>query len=75
MTVYLLKPGELTLKGGNRKVFEKILRRNLASLLKGSGAQLIMKEGRSFVHAPADSEAAVEDALGHLMGISGWAKT
>jgi thiamine biosynthesis protein ThiI len=34
-----------------------------------------MQEGRSFVHASADSEAAVEDALGRLMGISGWAKT
>jgi thiamine biosynthesis protein ThiI len=72
---YLIKPGELVLKGGNRKAFEKILRRNLSQLLKGSGAQLMMKQGRSYVHAPLDSEAKVEDALSHLMGISGWART
>ncbi|MDR0312547.1 MAG: tRNA 4-thiouridine(8) synthase ThiI [Treponema sp.] len=75
MTVYLIKPGELVLKGGNRKAFEKILRRNLSSLLKGSGAQLMMKQGRSYIHAPVESEALVEDALSRLMGISGWAKT
>ena len=36
MAVYLLKPGELALKGGNRKEFESILRRNLAAMLRGS---------------------------------------
>ena len=76
MTVsYLIKPGELTLKGGNRKEFENILFRNLALLLKGSGAQLVSGNGRYFVHCPSGMEEKVEDSLDRLMGISGWAKT
>jgi thiamine biosynthesis protein ThiI len=74
MTTYLLKPGELTLKGGNRKYFENILRNNLASLLKGSGAKIVTGNGRLFVNCPEDMEERAEDSLDRLMGISGWAK-
>jgi thiamine biosynthesis protein ThiI len=31
--------------------------------------------GRFFVHCPPDAASRVEDALDHLFGISGWAKT
>jgi len=75
MATYLLKPGELTLKGGNRKFFENVLRKNLASLLKGTNAKIITGNGRLFLHCPDGMEGEVEDALGRLMGISGWAKT
>jgi len=75
MATYLLKPGELTLKGGNRKSFENVLRNNLASLLKGFGAKIVTGNGRLFVSCPDGMEGKVEDALGRLMGISGWAKT
>jgi thiamine biosynthesis protein ThiI len=75
MTAYLIKPGELTLKGGNRKSFENILRKNLASLLKGTGAKIVTGNGRLFVRCPDGVEAKVEDSLDRLMGISGWAKT
>ena len=75
MTTYLIKLGELTLKGGNRRAFENILRKNLAALLKGSGAQINTKNGRFYVSCPEGAEAKAEDALDHLMGISGWAKT
>ncbi|MCL2381960.1 MAG: tRNA 4-thiouridine(8) synthase ThiI [Treponema sp.] len=74
-TTYLLKLGELTLKGGNRRLFETALRKNLASLLKGSGASIDMRDGRFFVHCPESAQAKTEDALGRLMGIAGWAKT
>ena len=77
MTVssYLIKPGELTLKGGNRRGFEKILRKNLADLLKGTGASIFVRSGRYFVDCPDGMEGKTEDALGRLIGISGWAKT
>ena len=75
MTTYLIKPGELTLKGGNRKGFENILRKNLAALLKGSGAQIVSSRGRFYVLCPEDGEEKAEDSLGHLIGISAWAKT
>ena len=76
MTInYLIKPGELTLKGGNRKAFEKILVANLSSMLKGSGIKTITANGRFFLHCPEGCEERAEDALGRLIGIAGWAKT
>jgi thiamine biosynthesis protein ThiI len=72
---YLLKPGELTLKGGNRESFERVLRRNLARMLQSTGARIEMTAGRFYVHCPAEDSAVVEGALDRLMGIAGWAKT
>jgi thiamine biosynthesis protein ThiI len=70
---YLLKIGELTLKGGNRSFFEKTLRGNLAVMLKGSGAHITAADGRLYVHCMAEAAASVEDALSRLAGITGWA--
>ncbi|MDR3325523.1 MAG: tRNA 4-thiouridine(8) synthase ThiI [Spirochaetaceae bacterium] len=74
---YLVKLGELSLKGGNKAGFEKILARNVAAALRGSGAQLTTHDGRFYITCkePASAEAAerIEDALAHLPGITGWA--
>jgi thiamine biosynthesis protein ThiI len=75
MNTYLLKLGELTLKGGNRRVFERILRRNLESLIRGTGARVVAANGRFYLYSPEGTEARIEDALDHLLGISGWAQT
>ena len=75
MTIYLVKPSELVLKGGNRKSFEKILCRNLSAMLKGTGAQISAHSGRYYVRCPGDMEERAEEALNNLIGISGWAKT
>ena len=76
---WLLKPGELTLKGGNRPGFERVLRRNIAARLKGTGAELAAGSGRWYVRAPygADENTArnIEAALEKIVGISGWART
>ncbi|MCL2093102.1 MAG: tRNA 4-thiouridine(8) synthase ThiI [Treponema sp.] len=74
-SLYLLKPGELTLKGGNRPFFERLLQKNLAAMLKGSGAQIRMTRGRFYLHCPPEAEAQAEEALSRLFGIAGWAKT
>jgi thiamine biosynthesis protein ThiI len=78
--IYILKPGELSLKGGNRKSFERILLRNLRRLLalrglEGSGERVEGGGGRFFVHCPREAAPLTEDALDHLFGISGWART
>ena len=70
---YLLKIGELTLKGGNRPYFEKTLRSNLSTMLKGSGAHITAADGRLYVHCAEEAAASVEDALNRLAGITGWA--
>ncbi|MDR1390709.1 MAG: tRNA 4-thiouridine(8) synthase ThiI [Treponema sp.] len=86
MGVWLLKPGELTLKGGNRSNFEKILRANINTMLRATvtGARLRMGSGRFYIsleipeHEMEQYEAraaALEEVLSHVMGISGWAKT
>jgi thiamine biosynthesis protein ThiI len=75
MILYLIKPGELTLKGGNRKGFENILRRNLSAMLKGTGAQVTNANGRFFLRCDEGVSEKAEDALDRLMGISGWART
>jgi thiamine biosynthesis protein ThiI len=72
---YLLKLGELTLKGENRGGFERVLRRNARSMLKGTGAQLVATDGRYFIHASERASENIEFALDHLFGITGWAKT
>ncbi|GMO46778.1 MAG: tRNA 4-thiouridine(8) synthase ThiI [Termitinemataceae bacterium] len=72
--LYLLKIGELILKGGNRKEFERILRRNLATMLKGSGAQINDTNGRIYVRCGEDVITKVEDVLNHLCGITAYAR-
>ncbi|MDR2842248.1 MAG: tRNA 4-thiouridine(8) synthase ThiI [Spirochaetaceae bacterium] len=73
-SLYLLKTGELALKGGNKSDFVKILNRNLVTMLKTSGAQTNNTDGRIYVHCMQESETYVEDVLNHLCGITGWAK-
>ncbi|MDR2343548.1 MAG: tRNA 4-thiouridine(8) synthase ThiI [Spirochaetaceae bacterium] len=72
--LYLLKPGELMLKGGNRGTFVKILIGNLAAMLRGTGAFITRTEGRLYVNCPLEKQAACEDALSRLAGLSGWAR-
>lgn len=71
---YLGKVGELTLKGGNIHVFEKQLVNNLRLALEAADAKVRILSGRLYVRCAPDSCAAVEYALDHLLGITGWAK-
>jgi thiamine biosynthesis protein ThiI len=73
--IWLLKPAELTLKGGNRKSFEIVLKRNLQRMLEGVAAKIVITNGRFFLRAPEADREKVERVLSHLAGIAGWAKT
>ncbi|MDR2073532.1 MAG: tRNA 4-thiouridine(8) synthase ThiI [Spirochaetaceae bacterium] len=72
---FLLKPGELTLKGGNRGDFEQVLKRNLSTLLQSAACRVRIRDGRFFLHCPREISGQAEDALDRLFGIAGWAKT
>jgi thiamine biosynthesis protein ThiI len=72
--LYLLKPGELMLKGGNRDSFFRVLVSNLSVMLRGTGASVNKTDGRLYVNCPSESEAACEDVFSRLAGITGWAK-
>ncbi len=74
MTTYLLKPGELTLKSGNREEFENYLKRNLSAMLRGTHAVMNASRSRFFVHCDDDQRPAVENVLDRLVGITGYAQ-
>ncbi|HZK20455.1 MAG TPA: tRNA uracil 4-sulfurtransferase ThiI [Treponemataceae bacterium] len=77
---YLVKLGELTLKASNKRSFEKRLMQNLRrSLQSKKGIQITLRAGRMYVEfekeEPDTISPAVEFALNHLVGISGWGRT
>ncbi|MBO6177395.1 MAG: tRNA 4-thiouridine(8) synthase ThiI [Treponema sp.] len=72
--MYLGKLGELTLKGSNVKVFEKQLLTNVKFALSGLPAKMWLSSGRLYIACKEECCAAVEYALDHLIGITGWAK-
>jgi tRNA uracil 4-sulfurtransferase len=72
--VYLVKIGELTLKSGNIKDFEQRLLQNVQLMLEGYRARVQLRAGRMTVEGPEESAGAIERALDHTIGITGWAK-
>ena len=73
--IWLIKPGELSLKGGNRQTFENILKRNILRMLAGIPARLEMRSGRFYLYAVDEHCEKVERVLDRLIGIAGWART
>ena len=71
---YLAKVGELTLKGSNIREFENRLVANAKSYLTSSSARVSLRAGRLYVACEEHDARAVEYALSHLVGITGWAK-
>ncbi|MGI5076207.1 tRNA uracil 4-sulfurtransferase ThiI [Treponema maltophilum] len=72
--VYLVKLGELTLKGTNIRLFEKALRANIKSYLTKTEAKVSLYANRMYIEAPESFSAQIEYALKHVIGIAGWAK-
>ena len=75
MITYLAKLGELTLKGSNLHEFEKLLIKNTRESLKGYNVKITLHAGRLYIDCEEQDGSAVEFALKHLLGITGWAKT
>ena len=71
---WLLKPAELSLKGGNRRAFENILKRNIIRQLGNIKAKLEIKSGRFYLHAKPEYCEHAEQILNRVIGISGWAR-
>lgn len=67
MALYLLKYGEITLKGKNRYFFEKKLLNNIKSQLKGLDFEVEFYPGRIYVK----SEDAVLEPLKKVFGLVG----
>lgn len=75
MTTYLGRLGELTLKHSNIKSFEKRLVQNIKESLYGIDKYVSLRAGRLYIEC-ADADCnRVENALSHLIGIAGFART
>ena len=73
--LYLIKEGEISLKGGNRDYFEKKLRNNLKLKLRPYHSLIQKQKGRIFAYIDADCpDERIEKALSTTFGITGFAK-
>ncbi len=78
--VYLIKIGEIALKGKNRNLFEKRLKDNLRNKLKEIPIQLVGGWGRYYISLTKDFDnieyhEAIDKAIRTTFGITGYAKT
>ncbi len=71
---YLAKIGELSLKGGNKKSFESKLINNFLLLCSAPNITATVRSGRMYVECEEEHRSRVENALSHLVGITGWAE-
>jgi len=72
--LYLLKLGEIHLKGENKKEFISALRVSLKQRLSSIPHRLEVKDGRFYLHAPAAMDYKTGFVLNHLPGINAWAR-
>ncbi|HAK47615.1 MAG TPA: tRNA 4-thiouridine(8) synthase ThiI, partial [Spirochaeta sp.] len=72
--LYLIKIGEIALKGGNRKFFEKRMKKNIKLSLKDVKCTVSGSRGRYFIDAPQDCSARVEAVLSRTFGIKGYSE-
>ena len=74
--LYLVKEGEISLKGGNRIMFERKLRANIRSKLKPYESRMDKSKGRVYVFVDsACPREQAEKALSTTFGITGWAES
>ena len=73
--LYLIKEGEISLKGGNRNLFEKRLRHNIKDKLKIWNADIEKQKGRLYLRLDEDADdETVHKALSSTFGITGFAR-
>ncbi len=71
---YLIKEGEIALKGGNRIMFERRLRANIRGKIKPYECRMDKSKGRVFLYVDENCpKERIEKALDTTFGITGWA--
>ncbi|MFA5467828.1 MAG: tRNA uracil 4-sulfurtransferase ThiI [Sphaerochaetaceae bacterium] len=75
-TLYLIKLGEIALKGQNRAFFEKKLKENIKEKLRPYNNRLLRQKGRLFLEVEqATPSSIVHHALTTTAGIVGYARS
>ena len=73
--LYLIKEGEISLKGGNRNLFEKRLRHNIQDKLRPYSSEIDKQKGRLYAYISEEaSDELVEKVLKTTTGLTGYAK-
>ena len=73
--LYLIKEGEISLKGGNRPLFEKRLRGNIKDKLGAFHPRIEKQKGRLYLRLDGDADdMIVGKALSTTFGITGFAR-
>ena len=74
-TLYLIKLGEIALKGQNRGLFEKSLKDNIKYKLRPYSNRLLRQKGRLFLEVDGEAPlATIHHALATTFGIVGFAR-
>lgn len=75
-TLYVIRLGEIALKGLNRSMFENMLRQNIKAKLKGYHNTITKQKGRLFLKIGDDCPREVVDtALSTTFGIVGYSRS
>ena len=73
--LYLVKMGEISLKGGNRDLFEKRLRHNIKDKLKPWRSEISKQKGRLYAYIDSGCpDELIEKALKTTCGLTGFAR-
>lgn len=72
---YLIKIGEMTLKGENKNLFERRLKKNILTLLPDVRAGISIRDRRFYLNADESSTKRIEEALSHTFGIVAFSRT
>ena len=70
---YVIKIGEIALKSGNRKYFERTLKKNITRKLFGIPHTITGRQGRYFLQAEGNAAEQIEEVLSTTFGITGFA--
>ena len=76
--MYVIKIGEISLKGGNRRIFEKRLTNNIHRQLGDIHVVITGRSGRFYLHYEGDDQKEIEKieyTLAHVFGIVAFSKT
>lgn len=72
--IYLIRVGEISLKGDNRSFFEKRLKTNIRKNLSIKNVAIRNRSGRFYVETDEEHSQEVEKALSRTFGIVGYSK-
>jgi tRNA uracil 4-sulfurtransferase len=72
--LFLIKYGEISLKGENKRKFLEQLKKNIKVRTRYTSAHISMKPGRFYLTVPEEYEADIAETLSHTFGITGFSK-